>query len=302
MNDLRTKPHDRRDPDAFQALWLDTSLPYDDDAKLALLEDGRSWSRQFFLPFVRPFARVTIALLQVVRTLLPRAFASSWLLHRLLYLGLRFLVSPHANFLILRHMHVGSEILGFVRANSGYDLPSSPLRPRTLADMKDDVFLKHDLNLFNFVIDLNTALRKDGKRLTRPARLDFGPITDGPFPIDPMPRGWLNVIDIETAIELFTPLYQLFLTDADFWRAANSLQLDETIGIYVATLLEQPWNLALVNNKHPLVPESTLRSGWRLMLHGLSAETLHAILRERKRAAEQAVAAAPAAAGSRLPE
>ncbi len=43
-----------------------------------------------------------------------------------------------------------------------------------------------------------------------------------------------------SAIELFTPLYQLMLTDNDFWRAANSLQLDETIGIYAATILAAP--------------------------------------------------------------
>jgi hypothetical protein len=82
-----------------------------------------------------------------------------------------------------------------------------------------------------------------------------------------MPAGWHNVIDLQTAIELFTSVYQLFLTDNDFWRATNSLQLDETIAIYVARILVQPHNLMLLNNKHPLVPESTLRAGHRLVLH-----------------------------------
>ena len=40
----------------------------------------------------------------------------------------------------------------------------------------------------------------------------------------------------------------------------------------------------LVNNKHPLVPMSTLRAGYRLVLHGLATETLHAMLVQFKRA------------------
>ena len=79
--------------------------------------------------------------------------------------------------------------------------------------------------------------------------------------LEDMPHGRLNFLDLQSAIELFTPLYQLMLTDNDFWRATNSLQLDETIGIYAATLLDAPEHLILVNNKHPLVPLSTLRAG-----------------------------------------
>jgi hypothetical protein len=94
-------------------------------------------------------------------------------------------------------------------------------------------------------------------------------------------------MDLQTAIEMFTPTYQLFLTDNDFWRASNSLQLDETIGIYVATIMNSPQHLILLNNKHPLVPMSTLRAGYRLVLHGLSTEMLHALLMDMKRKAAE---------------
>ena len=77
---------------------------------------------------------------------------------------------------------------------------------------------------------------------------------------------------------MFTPIYQALLTDSDFWRATNSLQLDETIGLYVATLLDAREHLMLLNNRHPLIPMSTLRAGFRLTLHGLSTEMLHAFL------------------------
>ena len=45
-----------------------------------------------------------------------------------------------------------------------------------------------------------------------------------------------------------------------------------------ATVLAAPEHLILVNNKHPLVPLSTLRAGHRLTIHGLSTEMLHALL------------------------
>ena len=42
--------------------------------------------------------------------------------------------------------------------------------------------------------------------------------------------------------------------------------------------LEQPQNLVLLDNKHPLVPESTLRAGHRLVQHGLASEMLYELL------------------------
>jgi hypothetical protein len=85
-------------------------------------------------------------------------------------------------------------------------------------------------------------------------------------------------LDLRSAIELFTPFYQLFLTANDFERASNSLQLDETIAIYTSQILGTPGHLGLVNNKHPMVPTSTYSAAYRLVLHGLAAETLHEIL------------------------
>ncbi|MGH9842698.1 MAG: DUF6999 family protein [Blastocatellia bacterium] len=281
---FRLMTHDPRDPDPWLALYLDRSIQLDDEAKSALLISMRSWSRQFLLPLLRPLARLMMIVFQIIKVFVPNRFTSSRVLHRLIYRGLKYFVSPDANFLIVRHFHIGSEILGFVASNTpGIEVPLRPLKPQRLEDLLDDLFLKHDLNLFNFVINLNNELRKQGREIAPPARLNFNCITDGPFPLEEFPRRWTNVIDVQTAIELYTPLYQLFLTDNDFWRAANSLQLDETVGIYVARILNDPHYLGLINNKHPIVPLSTLAAGFRLMLHGLAAESLHATLRECKR-------------------
>jgi hypothetical protein len=279
------EPHDPRDPSPWRALYLDQSLPLAEECKRAWLEDLSSRSRQFLLPLVRPLARATIVLFQLLKTVIPRRFTSSALLHRLLEWNMRTWLSPHANLLIFRHFHLGSEILEFIARNTrGVTVTTTALKPQRLTEVRDHLYLRHDVNLFNFVIALNEQLRARNLELAPVEELDFSCITDGPPPIEPMPQRWTNFIDLQTAIELYTPIYQLLLTDNDFWRASNSLQLDETIGIYVARLLGTPWTPGLINNRHPLVPLSTMRAGFRLVLHGLATEMQHALLVQCKRA------------------
>ena len=277
--DFEAMEHDPRDPNPWLALYLDQSTPVDPVVKQAWLRDSSSWCRQFALPVVRPFARALIVLFQLFRLALPTALTSSAVLHRLLAWSLHTFARPEANWLILRHFHVGSEILDFIARNvPGTKVPLTPLRPRRLDDLRDHLFLQHDLNVYNFVINLGRALRAQGREIAPPPAVDFSGVSRGAFGLEAMPDRWHNFVDLQTAIELFTPVYQLFLTDNDFWRATNSLQLDETIGIYVARLLQQPHNLVLLNNKHPMVPQSTLRAGYRLVLHGLASEMLYELL------------------------
>lgn len=287
--DFLRAEHDPLDPNPWHALYLDRSTPLSDEVKAAWLKDSSSGSRQYLLPFVRPLARAFIILIQVVKLVMPRKWAASRMLHRLLAEGLKRFVSPEANWLILRHFTLGAQILEFIGRNAPVTVETSPLTPVALDELKDELFLKHDLNLFNFVIRLNQRLRDEGRTLERVKHPDFSMIEPPAVRLEDMPRGRLNLIDLQTAIECFTPVYQLFLTDNDFWRATNSLQLDETIGIYAATLLGRPEHLILLNNKHPLVPMSTLRAGYRLVLHGLSTEMLHALLLQA-RAAQAEVA------------
>lgn len=282
-DEFELEKHDVRDPDPWLALYLDRSIRIDDEAKAALLISMRSKSREFFLPLIKPLLWLTLHSASVFRIFFPKIFTSSKLLHRLIYIGLKYFVTPEANFLILRHFHLGSEILAFVAANvPNVKVPLNPLRPIRLEDVLDEIFLKHDLNLFNFVINLNRELREQNRDIETPVRLNFEPITDAPIKFEQFPSRWTNFIDVQSAIEIYTPVYQLFLTERDFWRASNSLQLDETVGLYISRLLGNSQYLGLLNNKHPLVPLSTIGAGFRLMLHGLAAEALHATLREYK--------------------
>ncbi|MBI4902329.1 MAG: hypothetical protein HY820_01760 [Acidobacteria bacterium] len=280
-------PYDPNDPNPWLALYLDMSLPLPDEVKAALLANCSSRSRQFLLPLIRPMAKMSIMAFQVLKIFIPNWLTSSRILHYTIYLGLKWFVRPDANYLILRHFHLGSEILQFVASNVCPEIPLRPLRPRDLRGLIDNTFLQHDLNIYNFIIRLNLELKARGKQIEPKTHMRFDMVTSGPFDIDvaSLPDGPLNILDLETAIEIYTPLYQLLLTDSDFWRACNSLQLDETVAIYCARLLNDPSYVSLVNNKHPLVPLSTLQAGYRLLLHGLAAECLHATLVRHKLAA-----------------
>lgn len=275
--------HDPNDPNPWHALYLDQSTPIRPSVKEKWLMDSSSLSRQYLLPFVRPFSKCLIVIFQIIKAFSPIDWRASKTLHKLIVWGLRNFVRPEANELILRHFHVGSEILAFIAGNvPGINVSLNPLKPKNLDDLADEMFLKHDLNLYNFVINLNKELREKNIQIKTLGQPDFSMITEGEFNIEPQKKGFFNFIDIETAISLYTPIYQLFLTDNDFWRATNSLQLDETIGIYAATILNSQQHLVLVNNKHPMVSLITLDAGFRLVLHGLSSEMGHWVFVQKK--------------------
>jgi hypothetical protein len=292
--DLDSAAYDPADPDPWLALALDQSLPMDPEAKAALLHGAASWSRRWMFNVMKPLLFVFFVGVKILRGLSPKYPNLNGLLHRTIRRGLAFFGSPDANLLILRHFHVGTELLGFIRANAGdVDVNTVPLRPRTLADLEDNVFLQHDLNVFNFIIQLNMSLRAQGRDLVPVARPDFSMITDGPFVIDPTPRRWHNFLDVQSAIEIYTPLYALLLPRSDFVRASNSLQLDEPVAIYIGKILGSDYHLSFVKNGHPMVALSTLQAGFRLMMHGLDCEAMHGWLRVLKRRQAQGLAIDP---------
>ncbi len=282
---FETLQNNPRDPSHWHALYLDKSIPFSPDAKAAFLYDSSKKTRQFLLPFVRVFARIFIVLIQVIKAIFPNLINMPKTLHRCLYFGMKYFITPEANFLILRHFYLGSEVLRFIKDNvkGAEDIPMNPLKPLSVNDVKNNLFLEHDLNLYNFIINLNNAIRDKQLKIAHIPNPDFSAISTGPIPFEEFRDKWSNFLDLSSAIEIFTPVYQFFLTDHDFWRASNSLQLDEVIGIYAATIMNCPEKLVALNNKHPMIPLSTLGAGFRLTLHGLSTEVLHGLLVENSK-------------------
>lgn len=279
METFDLSKHDTRDPNPWLAMYLDTSIPINDATKLALMRDNDSKSARYLLPIITLWSKVTMFFIHIFKFFLPTLFNSSRVLHLILSWGLRNFVSREANLLIFRHFHVGSEIMEFIAKNiEGVEISTSPLKPYDFEGVKDDLFLQHDLNLYNFVINLNRQLKEKNLVIKGCEPIDLSMITPDRFNHIEFPDRWTNILDLRSSIELFTPFYQFFLTANDFVRASNSLQLDETIGIYTSQILKAPAHLGLINNKHPMVPETTYSAAYRLVLHGLAAETLHAIL------------------------
>ena len=245
---------DRNDPDPWLALFLDTSLPIDEDAKAALLSGQESYARRFLLPALRPFVFVFFVFVQIARRVFLRWPNMPKTLHRLIAWGLKRFATPGTNLLILRHFHIGSEILAFIKANAGpVEIESHPLRPQTIADLKENVFLQHDLNIYNFIIELNASLRAQGRDLAPPERLDFSMITDGPFALEDFPDGRMNFVDVQTAIELYTPLYALFLPRNDFGAQEVCRTIVETevlrMGYYIYGWRHVPVNIDVLGEK-----------------------------------------------------
>lgn len=282
-NILDLSQHDERDPNPWLALFLDDSIPINQRTKLVLMRDNSSKSVRYLLPFIEVGSKISMFFIHIFKFFFPKLINSSKILHRVLAWGLKHFVSPDANLLIFRHFHIGTEILQFIAGNiPNVEIVGSPLTPKDFEDVKDDLFLKHDLNLYNFVIRLNRQLKEKNITIGPPEQLNLSMITEDQFDHIDFPDKWTNILDLRSAIELFTPFYQLFLTSNDFIRASNSLQLDETIAIYASQILGTPGHLGLINNKHPMVPVTTYSAAYRLVLHGLAAETLHEVLVKMK--------------------
>ncbi|MES2663537.1 MAG: hypothetical protein V4629_09580 [Pseudomonadota bacterium] len=271
--------HDPADPSPWLALELDQENIIVPEVKRAWVKDASSKFRQYVLPILRPFLRVEMATIQVYRSIFPNAFTSSKLLHQLLVLAMKNFVTPEGNYLVLRHFHLGTQSLDFLRDNiANVKIKTKPLLPENLDDLKDEMFLKHDINLYNFIIDLNIELKEKAIPLIANTFLNYSAISQPNIKVNDFKRGLFNAVDLESAIEIFTPIFQLLLSDRVFWRSVHSLQFDETIGLYYANILDAKDRLYLINNKHPMLPVITSETARRLVLHGLSTEALHGIL------------------------
>jgi hypothetical protein len=268
--------YDIDNPSAWDALRMDQSLPLSKEVREAYIQNASSKTRQFLLPVLRPFLHLLVGLIQLIKIVTPQNWAATAFLHKCIAWGLHTFVRPDANFLILRHFHLGTQILDFLCKNLDCpDAPLKPLNPKTVFDLQPNVVLQHDINLYNFVVFLNLNRNLN---IQKKEKLDLSDIFEPELKISDFPNNWSNFLDVETAMEAIAPLFQLLTTDSDYWRASISLQLDETIALYVSRLLGQPERMSIVNNKHPLVANNIVEAPRRLMMHGLSTEMAHQTL------------------------
>ncbi|HEY9645469.1 MAG TPA: hypothetical protein V6C88_03815 [Chroococcidiopsis sp.] len=282
------QPRDRRDPNVWDALYLDASIPVDLVAKAYMIQDLRHWTRVYLLNPIRVIANLLLAVIMTVKRLLPFQFSHYGLMHRSAAWFLETFVTPEACYLIVRHLCIGSNVVNFLIDN-GPDptIEKSTLYPRTVADLADNAFLEHDLILYNFVLDFAEAQRRNPNWLeqVQERSLNFDSVQPVVLDIDLSKRSWTKILDLESAIELFKVFYSLLLTCDEFERAVLSLQFDENFAIYVSQITgDWEWN-HVITNRHPLAPNSPFNAARDLLLHGVIAEYLYRYLELRKAAA-----------------
>ncbi len=275
------KPNDRKDPNAWDLLYLDNAIPVDPIAKAYMIRDLQNWTRNYLLIPIRIIANILLGIIMTCKRLLPFQFRAYGLMHRAAAFFLKHVVTPEACYLIVRHLCIGSNIVNFLIDN-GPDpsIPKSNLYPRTVDDLANNAFLEHDLILYNFVYDYNMAMqaRPNWLAAVRSSDINYSSIHPVEISIDCSKRAWLQLLDLESAIELFKVFYSLCLTSDEFERAVLSLQFDENFGCYVSDITgDYRWNHVILN-RHPLAPNSPFDAGRDLFQHGIIAEYLHRYL------------------------
>lgn len=280
--------YDRRNPNTWDVLYLDQAIPVDPVAKAYMLRDLQNWTRHYLLIPIKLVANLSLAVIMTGKRLLPFQFNAYGLMHRSAAWFLNTFVSPEACHLIVRHLCLGSNIVNFLIDN-GPDptIEKASLYPRTVADLADNAFLEHDLILYNFVFDYNQAKQAHPHWLEQLQQrgLSYESIQPVNVEVNVSQRRWWQILDLESAIELFKVFYSLCLTSEEFERAVLSLQFDENFGIYVSTITgDYDWN-HVVRNRHPLAPNSPFQAARDLLLHGITTEYLHRYLELRKQAA-----------------
>lgn len=283
------EPHDRRNPNVWDAMYLDAAIPVDPVAKAHMIRDLRNWTRNYLLLPIKLVANVSLGLIMTIKRLLPFQFSNYWLMHRSAAWFLNTFVSPEACYLIVRHLCIGSNVVNFLIDN-GPDptIEKSQLYPRTVADLADNAFLEHDLILYNFVLDYAKAqqLNPNWVQQIQERGLNYDSIRSIEIDINFDRRGF-RILDLESAIELFKVFYSLCLTSDEFERAVLSLEFDENFGCYVSILTnDYNWN-HVITNRHPLAPESPFGAARRLLLHGIISEYLHRYLEIRQQLTRQ---------------
>jgi len=224
MSDLRpSQMVDCPGPGIWEALAGDPTFHFDRRALALLRIDQSRWAHRYVRPPARLVSRVAVAVIVVIKRILPFQFSSHRLLDRLGIWFMSRLVSVEGGELLLRHFVIETNVLAFIARNSGLDEPT--LRPGTLANLDENAVIVHDMNLYEVLAGLGN------RPLTRPENrtspLDFSMLELEPIDVGG-PLRWLR-LDLETGLCLMNIAFALLTTSDEYRKAVHSLQLDESV-------------------------------------------------------------------------
>jgi hypothetical protein len=288
---------DRADPDVWAAVAADPTLQLDRRVLELLARDQGRWTRRYLLLPASVVSRVLVAVICLLKRLLPFQFAAHAAMDRLCVWFLRRCVSPEAVELLVRHFIVETNLLNVLADNAGPgDLPRVELLPTRLAELGDGAVIQHDLNVYNLVLDLGGREPATPLGPRRPEELDLSALEVPAIDPERSTRRFLN-LDIETALCCMNIPFAWCLTAAEYRRAVHSLQLDETLLACLAELTGDVTFRTWRREGFTIQPRTARDVPRAVYAHAVICEYAHArLLTLRDRAAD---ATAPAGAPPR---
>ncbi|BFM07098.1 DUF6999 family protein [Halioxenophilus aromaticivorans] len=265
----------------LEALQYDNSFPIEKEAVelwLADLDNPFRWS-------VRPLLQLLFAALLHITWFLKRLplpqFSAHKLLQALICWFCKYFVSYEANMLILRHYSTESNLLNFLALNSGKTPPALlRLYPKTIKDMREDSFVKHDQELFRVFKEL--GYWDNNLHTLEESQIDWSGWRTVDMDEFNVKKRWSQVMDFESAHALFMCLFCFLLTKEEYRDAINGFNLDQSIAIRLGKILNNPQYAEMAYNKYPLYLVGPWNLAQRFLMHGFFTEYLYAELESRR--------------------
>ena len=261
----------RSDPSMWEAIYSDPSVPLDRALVRQIIDDQRRLSRRWLYPIARVVSRVLVALISVVKRVLPFRWMPLHTMDTLCVWFLRRFVSPDAVELLIRHFVIETNLVNFIIRNTSVQMPPVTLRPETLSGLGDQAVVEHDVNVYDVLIAL------DGVPLTRPETLDFQQLDIPRLDAERGRRRLLN-LDIQTALCFMNIPFSMALTVEEYRRAVHSMKFDDSFLEILTTITGddtfRAWKvgaLSLWMDSNVDVPQMVYR-------HALVCEYAHARL------------------------
>jgi hypothetical protein len=211
----------RSDPSMWEAIYADPSVPLDRALMQQIIRDQRRISRRWLYPVARVFSRVVVAIISVIKRVLPFRWMPLSMMDFLCVWFLRRFVAVDAVELLIRHFVIETNLVNFIIRNTAVDFEPVTLRPEKLSQLGEQAVVEHDINVYDVLIAL------DGVTLTPPPSLDFSQL-DVPR-LDAEPGRWRPVgLDIQTALCFMNIPFSIALNLEEYRRAVHSMRFDDS--------------------------------------------------------------------------
>lgn len=211
----------RSDPSMWEAIYADPSVPLDRAVVRQILNDQRRLSRRWLYPVARILSRIVVAIVSIVKRVLPFRWMPLRVMDALCVWFLRHFVSPSAVDLLIRHFVIETNLVNFIIRNTDVDMAPVTLRPTALSGLGDQAVVEHDVNVYDVLIAL------DKVRLAERETLDFTQLDIPPLDAERHIRRIIR-LDIQTALCFMNIPFSMALTVEEYRRAVHSMKFDDS--------------------------------------------------------------------------